>query len=141
MWLFFFFLPILLRVNRKLLEGEECRISAVGGAMVQSGYPGFSYISAQSYTLGALRKSGAKPEVEEEEPEEEEEDEKEEEEGEVGEEGEEEDGKDGEEGEDQEEGEEREEEGEAEEEEKKVKGEEKEKEKEKKSPIGKNSKS
>lgn len=141
MWLFFFFLPILLRVNRKLLEGEECRISAVGGAMVQSGYPGFSYMSARSYGLGALRKSGAKPEVEEEEPEEEEEDEKEEEEGEEGEDGDDEDGEDGEEGEDQEEGEEGEEEEEAEEEEKKVKGEEKEKEKEKKSPTGRNSKS
>ncbi|XP_008333946.1 low molecular weight neuronal intermediate filament [Cynoglossus semilaevis] len=134
-------LDIEIAAYRKLLEGEECRISAVGGAMVQSGYPGFSYMSARSYGLGALRKSGAKPEVEEEEPEEEEEDEKEEEEGEEGEDGDDEDGEDGEEGEDQEEGEEGEEEEEAEEEEKKVKGEEKEKEKEKKSPTGRNSKS
>ncbi|GLD74742.1 low molecular weight neuronal intermediate filament-like protein [Lates japonicus] len=82
-------LDIEIAAYRKLLEGEECRLSSVGGAVVQSGYPGFSYMSARTYTLGAYRKSGAKPEEEEEEAEEEEKEE-EEEEGEEGEEGEEE---------------------------------------------------
>ncbi|XP_068617004.1 neurofilament light polypeptide [Brachionichthys hirsutus] len=71
-------LDIEIAAYRKLLEGEECRLSSVGGAMIQSGYPGFSYMSARSYTLGAYRKSGAKPEEEEEEAEEEEEEEEEE---------------------------------------------------------------
>lgn len=60
---------------RKLLEGEECRLSTVSGAMVQSGYPGFSYMSARSYNLGSYRKSEAKPEEEEEEEAEDEEEE------------------------------------------------------------------
>ncbi|XP_074527202.1 low molecular weight neuronal intermediate filament [Halichoeres trimaculatus] len=134
-------LDIEIAAYRKLLEGEECRLSSVGGAMVQSGYPGFSYMSARTYTLGAYRKSGAKPEEEEEE----EEGEEGEDEGEEGEENEEEgeegdEGEEGEEGDDQEEGEGEEEE---EEEEEKVKEKEKEKEKEKKkeTPAGKNSKS
>ncbi|XP_047448154.1 low molecular weight neuronal intermediate filament [Mugil cephalus] len=134
-------LDIEIAAYRKLLEGEECRLSSVGGAMVQSGYPGFSYMSARTYTLGAYRRSGAKPEEEEEEAEEEEKEEEEgEEEGEEGDEGEE-----GEEGDDQEEGEEEGEgegEGEEEEEEEEEKPKEKEeKEKKKESPTGKNSKS
>ncbi|XP_076007212.1 low molecular weight neuronal intermediate filament [Genypterus blacodes] len=79
-------LDIEIAAYRKLLEGEECRISSVGGAMIQSGYSGFSYASARSYNLGAYRKSSAKPEEEEEEEEEAEDEEKEEEEGEEGEE-------------------------------------------------------
>ncbi|XP_030593103.1 low molecular weight neuronal intermediate filament isoform X3 [Archocentrus centrarchus] len=71
-------LDIEIAAYRKLLEGEECRLSSVGGAMVQSGYPGFSYMSARSYTLGAYRKFGAKPEEEvEEKPKEKEEKKKE----------------------------------------------------------------
>uniref|UniRef100_UPI0037E7CB9D low molecular weight neuronal intermediate filament n=1 Tax=Semicossyphus pulcher TaxID=241346 RepID=UPI0037E7CB9D len=129
-------LDIEIAAYRKLLEGEECRLSTVGGAMVQSGYPSFSYMSARTYSLGAYRKSEAKPEEEEEEEGEEEEEEGEEgeEEGEEGEEGE-----DGEEGDDQEEGEG---EGDEEEEEEEEKVKEKdEKEKKKESPAGKNSKS
>ncbi|XP_067458868.1 low molecular weight neuronal intermediate filament [Thunnus thynnus] len=140
-------LDIEIAAYRKLLEGEECRLSSVGGAMVQSGYPGFSYMSARSYTLGAYRKSSSKPEEEEEEAEEEEKEEEEEgeeneEAGEEGEEGEEaEEGEEGEEGDDQEEGEgEGEEEEEEEEEEEKPK-EKDEKEKKKESPNGKPSKS
>ncbi|XP_034548084.1 low molecular weight neuronal intermediate filament [Notolabrus celidotus] len=132
-------LDIEIAAYRKLLEGEECRLSSVGGAMVQSGYPGFSYMSSRSYTLGAYRKSEAKPEEEEEEGEEGDEEEEEGDEGE--EEGDE--GEEGEEGDDQEEGEGEGEEEEEEEEEEKVKEKEKEKEKEKKkeTPAGKNSKS
>ncbi|KAM6944970.1 low molecular weight neuronal intermediate filament [Lycodopsis pacificus] len=122
-------LDIEIAAYRKLLEGEECRLSSVGGAMVQSGYPGFSYMSARTYSLGAYRKSEAKPEEEEEE-EEEAEEEVEEEEEEEGEEN-----KDvGDEGDDQEEGE-----GEEEEEEEEEK--QKEKEKKKEGPAGKTSKS
>ncbi|KAK9522340.1 hypothetical protein VZT92_018813 [Zoarces viviparus] len=123
-------LDIEIAAYRKLLEGEECRLSSVGGAMVQSGYPGFSYMSARTYSLGAYRKSEAKPEEEEEEEEEEAEEEVEEEEEEEGEEN-----KDvGDEGDDQEEGE-----GEEEEEEEEEK--QKEKEKKKEGPAGKTSKS
>ncbi|KAM7391496.1 hypothetical protein PAMP_022181 [Pampus punctatissimus] len=131
-------LDIEIAAYRKLLEGEECRLSSVGGAMVQSGYPGFSYMSARSYTLGAYKKSGAKPEEEEEEAEEEEKEEEEEgeENEEVGDEGEE-----GEEGDEQEEDEgEGEEEEEEEEEEEKPK-EKDEKEKKKESSTGKTIKS
>ncbi|KAL4636037.1 low molecular weight neuronal intermediate filament-like [Arapaima gigas] len=106
-------LDIEIAAYRKLLEGEECRMSAVGGAMIQSGYPGLSYSATRSYTLsttGAYRKTSAKPEeAEEEEEEEGEEEEEKEEEAE----GEEEEGaeeeEEGEEGEEQEEGEEEEE--------------------------------
>ncbi|XP_029019918.1 low molecular weight neuronal intermediate filament [Betta splendens] len=93
-------LDIEIAAYRKLLEGEECRLSSIGGAVVQSGYPGFSYMSARAYSLGAYRKSGAKSEEEEEE-EEAADEQKEEEEGEEGE-----DGEQGEEGEEEEEGEE-----------------------------------
>ncbi|XP_061586323.1 low molecular weight neuronal intermediate filament [Cololabis saira] len=127
-------LDIEIAAYRKLLEGEECRLSSVGGAMVQSGYPGFSYMSARSYTLGGYRRS--KPEEEEEEAEEEEKEEEEEE-------GEEEEGDEGEEGgDDQEEGEGEEEEEEEEEEKPAEKGDKgKEKEKEKESSAGGKSKS
>ncbi|KAM3610997.1 uncharacterized protein V6R79_011987 [Siganus canaliculatus] len=54
-------LDIEIAAYRKLLEGEECRLSSVGGAMIQSGYPGFSYTAARSYTLGAYRKSSSTP--------------------------------------------------------------------------------
>uniref|UniRef100_A0A671XQ84 Neuronal intermediate filament family member 1 n=1 Tax=Sparus aurata TaxID=8175 RepID=A0A671XQ84_SPAAU len=127
-------LDIEIAAYRKLLEGEECRLSTVGGAMLQSGYPGFSYMSSRTYSLGAYRKSEAKPEEEEEEGEEEEEEEE-------GEENEEE-GDEGEEGEDQEEGEgDGEGEGEEEEEEEEKPKEKEEKEKKKESPTGKTSKS
>ncbi|XP_028313011.1 low molecular weight neuronal intermediate filament [Gouania willdenowi] len=72
-------LDIEIAAYRKLLEGEECRLSSIGGPMVQSG---FSYMSARSYSLGAYRKSDAKPEDEEEEEEEEGDEEEKEEEGE-----------------------------------------------------------
>uniref|UniRef100_A0A3Q3XBC8 IF rod domain-containing protein n=1 Tax=Mola mola TaxID=94237 RepID=A0A3Q3XBC8_MOLML len=100
----------LLCLCRKLLEGEEFRLSSVGGATVQSGYPGFSYMSARTYTLGAYRRPTAKPEEEEEEAAEVEEEEEEE-----GEEGEDEEEQEGDDGEEQEEGEGGEEEGEEEE--------------------------
>uniref|UniRef100_A0A3Q3D5M7 Neuronal intermediate filament family member 1 n=1 Tax=Hippocampus comes TaxID=109280 RepID=A0A3Q3D5M7_HIPCM len=120
-------LDIEIAAYRKLLEGEECRLSSVGGAMVQSGYPGFSYMSSRTYTLGAYRKS--KPEEEEEEGEEEDkedEDEENEEEGEDDDEGADQEGGDAEEDED-------------EEEEEKPKGKD-EKEKKKESPTEKTSK-
>ncbi|KAF7656689.1 hypothetical protein LDENG_00037410 [Lucifuga dentata] len=117
-------LDIEIAAYRKLLEGEECRLSSVGGAMVQSGYPGFSYASTRTYTLGAYRKLGAKPE--EEEKEEEEEGEENDEEGEEGDE--QEDGKGEEEGEEEEEEEE-------EEEKQKEKDEKEEKDKKKESTI------
>ncbi|XP_049907526.1 low molecular weight neuronal intermediate filament [Epinephelus moara] len=133
-------LDIEIAAYRKLLEGEECRLSSVGGAMVQSGYPGFSYMSARTYTLGAYRKSEAKPEEEEEEAEEQEEEEEGEEEGEDQEEGEGEGEGEGEEEEEEEEGEEEEEEDEKQKG-KEEKEEKEEKEKKKESPTGKNSKS
>nr|XP_015827406.2 low molecular weight neuronal intermediate filament [Nothobranchius furzeri] len=71
-------LDIEIAAYRKLLEGEECRLSSVGGVMVQSGYPGLSYTSARTYSLGAYRRP--KPDEEEEEAREEEEKEEEEEE-------------------------------------------------------------
>ncbi|XP_051551884.1 low molecular weight neuronal intermediate filament-like [Myxocyprinus asiaticus] len=99
-------LDIEIAAYRKLLEGEECRLSSVGGAMLQSAY---SYPSSRTYALSAYRKGGAKPEEEEEQEEEEEEmEEKKEEEGEE---------EAGEEGEDGEEDEELEEQGDKEEEE------------------------
>nr|XP_061841925.1 low molecular weight neuronal intermediate filament-like [Nerophis lumbriciformis] len=118
-------LDIEIAAYRKLLEGEECRLSTVGGAMVQSGYPGFSYMSSRTYSMGAYRKS--KPEEEEEEEDKEDEDDGEEDEGEDEDEGVDQEGGDGE------------EEEEDEEEEKKPK-EKDEKEKEKKSPNEKTSK-
>ncbi|XP_051922973.1 low molecular weight neuronal intermediate filament [Hippocampus zosterae] len=120
-------LDIEIAAYRKLLEGEECRLSSIGGAMVQSGYPGFSYMSSRTYSLGAYRKS--KPEEEEEEGEEEDkQDEVEENE---------EEGEDDDEGADQEGGDA--EEDEEEEEEEKPKGKD-EKQKKKESPTEKTSK-
>ncbi|XP_028850978.1 low molecular weight neuronal intermediate filament [Denticeps clupeoides] len=116
-------LDIEIAAYRKLLEGEECRLSSVGGAMLQSAYPGISYSSTRSYILSAAapyRKTAAKPE-EAEEPEEEEEAEEEEEEEE------EEKGENGE-AEEEGEGEEEAEEGEDQEEEEEEKEKEKEKE-------------
>ncbi|XP_035234455.1 low molecular weight neuronal intermediate filament [Anguilla anguilla] len=107
-------LDIEIAAYRKLLEGEECRLSTVGGAMLQAGYSSYSYASGRSYHLSSsspYRRAGAKPEEAEEGDEEEEEKEEEEEEGE------EEAGEEGEEGDDQEDGEEEEEEEEGEEEE------------------------
>ncbi|KAI7813093.1 low molecular weight neuronal intermediate filament [Triplophysa rosa] len=114
-------LDIEIAAYRKLLEGEECRLSSVGGAMLQSAY---SYPSSRTYVLSAYRKGGAKPEEEEEQEEEEKEEEEEEE-------GEEEAGEEAEEGEeaDEEEGGEEEE---AEEKEKEKEDEKKEKDEEKK---------
>ncbi|CAL8335457.1 unnamed protein product [Gadus morhua 'NCC'] len=112
-------LDIEIAAYRKLLEGEECRLSSVGGAMIQSGYPGFSYSSSRSYALGSYRKPVARPEEEEEEEEEVEEEEEEEEEKE----GEDEAEEEAEEGEgEEEEGEDGEQEEEEEEEEEKPKG-------------------
>ncbi|KAJ8285978.1 hypothetical protein GJAV_G00033110 [Gymnothorax javanicus] len=113
-------LDIEIAAYRKLLEGEECRLSTVGGAMLQAGYSSFSYSSGRSYHLSAsapYRKVDAKPEEAEEGDEEEEEKEEEEEEAEEGEEEAGEEGEEGEEGDDQEEGEEEEDEEEEEEEE------------------------
>ncbi|XP_054466501.1 low molecular weight neuronal intermediate filament isoform X1 [Anoplopoma fimbria] len=124
-------LDIEIAAYRKLLEGEECRLSSVGGAAVQSSYQGFSYMSARSYNLGAYRKPEAKPEEEEEE-EAEGEVEEEEEEGEENEE-------EGEEGDDQEEGEGEGDDQEEEEEEEDEK--QKEKDEKKEGPAGKTSKS
>ncbi|XP_029572470.1 low molecular weight neuronal intermediate filament [Salmo trutta] len=78
-------LDIEIAAYRKLLEGEECRLSTVGGNILQSGYSGFSYSSSRSYALGSsapYRMRGAKPE--EPEKEEDEEEKEEEEEGEEG---------------------------------------------------------
>ncbi|XP_038868899.1 low molecular weight neuronal intermediate filament [Salvelinus namaycush] len=83
-------LDIEIAAYRKLLEGEECRLSTVGGNILQSGYSGFSYSSGRSYALGSsapYRMRGAKPEEPEEEEDEEEKEEEEEENGEEGEEG------------------------------------------------------
>ncbi|XP_060893241.1 low molecular weight neuronal intermediate filament [Labrus mixtus] len=134
-------LDIEIAAYRKLLEGEECRLSSVSGAMVQSGYPGFSYMSSRSYSLGAYRKSEAKPE--EEEQEEEEGEEEEEEEGEENEEEGDEGEENGEEGDDQEDGDDQDEGDEQDQEEEKVKEEKEkdEKKKEKETPAGKTSKS
>ncbi|MBN3321307.1 XNIF protein, partial [Atractosteus spatula] len=70
---------------RKLLEGEETRLSSVGGALLQSGYPGLVssslYSAARSYTMSSstlYRRMGAKLEEPEEEEKEEEEEEEEE---------------------------------------------------------------
>lgn len=133
--------PLLTRLPlclyRKLLEGEECRLSSVGSAMVQSGYPGLSYTSARAYALGAYRKPKPEEEAGEDEEKEEEEEAGEEEKGEEGEEGEEQEEGEGE----AEEEEEEEGEGEEEEEEEEEKPKEKEKGKEKESSTGKSSKS
>ncbi|KAL0979199.1 hypothetical protein UPYG_G00182040 [Umbra pygmaea] len=84
-------LDIEIAAYRKLLEGEECRLSTVGGNILQSGYSGYSYSSSRSYGLGSsapYRMRVAKPEEPEEEEKEEEEEENEEE-GEEGDDGEE----------------------------------------------------
>ncbi|XP_062307964.1 low molecular weight neuronal intermediate filament isoform X1 [Osmerus eperlanus] len=125
-------LDIEIAAYRKLLEGEECRLTSVSGAIQHSGYSGYSYSSSRSYALGSslpYRKSGAKPEQEEDEEEEEKEEEENEEEGEG----------EGEDGNDQEEGEGDEEEEEEEEEEQKEK--EKEKDTKKSGDAGKGTKS
>lgn len=116
-------LDIEIAAYRKLLEGEECRLSSVGGAVLQSAY---SYPSSRTYVLSAYRRGGAKPEEEEQQEEEEEKEEGEEEEGE------EEAGEEAEEGEDAEEVEEEEEEEQQEEKEKEKGDEKKEKEEKKK---------
>ncbi|TRY93575.1 hypothetical protein DNTS_005179 [Danionella cerebrum] len=65
-------LDIEIAAYRKLLEGEECRLSSVGGALMQSSY---SYPSSRTYALSAYRRAGAKPEDEEEEKQDEDEEE------------------------------------------------------------------
>ncbi|XP_036454531.1 glial fibrillary acidic protein isoform X7 [Colossoma macropomum] len=111
-------LDIEIAAYRKLLEGEETRLSTVGGTLLQSAYSGISFTPGRAFTLGTYRRGVAKPaEQEEEEEEEAEAEEKEEEE---------------EEGEEQEEAEEGEVNGEAEEEKEKEEKVEKEEKKEKK---------
>uniref|UniRef100_A0A4W4F0E8 IF rod domain-containing protein n=1 Tax=Electrophorus electricus TaxID=8005 RepID=A0A4W4F0E8_ELEEL len=119
-------LDIEIAAYRSLLEGEECRLSSVGGAMLQSSYSGVSYMTGRTFALGTYRRGVAKPEPEEEEEEEEEGGEQEE----AGEEGEEDAEGEGQAGEEQEEGEEGKENGE-EEEEKEEKNDKKDKELEK----------
>nr|XP_006625606.1 PREDICTED: low molecular weight neuronal intermediate filament-like [Lepisosteus oculatus] len=79
-------LDIEIAAYRKLLEGEETRLSSVGGALLQSGYPGLVssslYSAARSYTMSSstlYRRMGAKLEEPEEEEKEEGEEEEEEE--------------------------------------------------------------
>ncbi|KAL7839995.1 hypothetical protein SRHO_G00266530 [Serrasalmus rhombeus] len=74
-------LDIEIAAYRKLLEGEETRLSTVGGALLQSAYSGISFTPGRAFTLGTYRRGVAKPaEQEEEEEEEAEAEEKEEEE-------------------------------------------------------------
>ncbi|XP_036454526.1 glial fibrillary acidic protein isoform X2 [Colossoma macropomum] len=74
-------LDIEIAAYRKLLEGEETRLSTVGGTLLQSAYSGISFTPGRAFTLGTYRRGVAKPaEQEEEEEEEAEAEEKEEEE-------------------------------------------------------------
>ncbi|XP_051981596.1 low molecular weight neuronal intermediate filament-like [Xyrauchen texanus] len=118
-------LDIEIAAYRKLLEGEEFRLSSVGGAMLQSAY---SYPSSRTYALSTYRRGGAKPEEEEEQDEEEEEETEEK----IEEAGEEEAGEEGEDGEEDEELEEQGDKEEEEEEEEQEDKKEKEKEDDKK---------
>ncbi|XP_036454530.1 glial fibrillary acidic protein isoform X6 [Colossoma macropomum] len=128
-------LDIEIAAYRKLLEGEETRLSTVGGTLLQSAYSGISFTPGRAFTLGTYRRGVAKPAEQEEEEEEEAEAEEKEEEEEAAEEegeGEEEAEEEAEEGEEQEEAEEGEVNGEAEEEKEKEEKVEKEEKKEKK---------
>ncbi|XP_066510355.1 low molecular weight neuronal intermediate filament-like [Hoplias malabaricus] len=64
-------LDIEIAAYRKLLEGEETRLSSVGGVLLQPTYSGLSYTSGHAFSLGSYRRGVTKPAEAEEEEEEE----------------------------------------------------------------------